>query len=591
MKWFPSHPLLRAAVILRQWLRGSELAFILLAVAVGAMAGLTTAAQSWLAHGMQGLIYGVAANRLSALGAIHHPWKLLALPLGGLALVALARLLARRPGPTSARPPIDVVEANALHGGRIPALDNLIIGVQTILSNGCGASVGLEATYAQMGGGMASLLGQWLRLRRADLRNLVGAGAGAAVGAAFGAPLTGAFYAFEIVIGAYSTGAVAPVIAAALAAALVLRGMHNEPYLIATTVSRAITIVDYGAYAVLGALCALMGIGVMRLVTLAERGFQAWPVLARWRPVAGGVLLAGLALLSPQTLSSGHGALHLDLLLAPPVSLLLFVMVLKIAASVISLASGFRGGLFFASLFLGSLLGQVFGQVFNLNPWGLVLSPIDAALVGMAGLSVSIVGGPMTLALLMLETTHDFALMGVVLTAALVSASITREVFGYSFSTWRLHVRGTDIRSPRDIGWMLTLTAGRMMRRDWTSVRGDMPIAQFRDTVPLGATSKAIVTDADGHYCGIVATAAAHAPHADPLAPVGSLAMLADATLMPAMGIKAVLASFDSAMADELAVVDAQGQVVGVVSERHARRRYLEEIEAAQRQMFGETSR
>ena len=67
-----------------------------------------------------------------------------------------------------------------------------------------------------------------------------------------------------------------------------------------------------------------------------------------------------LALLSPQTLSSGHGALHLDLLLQPPLSLLLFVMVLKIAASVISLASGFRGGLFFASLFLGSLLGQIF---------------------------------------------------------------------------------------------------------------------------------------------------------------------------------------------------------------------------------------
>jgi hypothetical protein len=59
----------------------------------------------------------------------------------------------------------------------------------------------------------------------------------------------------------------------------------------------------------------------------------------------------------------------------------------------------------------------------------------------MAALSVSIVGGPMTLAMLMLETTHDFALMGLVLTAALVSSTITREVFGYSFSTWRLHAR------------------------------------------------------------------------------------------------------------------------------------------------------
>lgn len=582
----PIHILLRSVIALRQWLRSSELAFIAVAAAVGTMAGLATLVQGWLAHGMQSLIYGVAANRLSALHAILHPWKLLALPLGGLGLIALGRFAARH-----RHVPIDVVEANALHGGRIPALDNLLIAAQTILSNGCGASVGLEATYAQMGGGLASLLGQWLKLRRADLRTLVGAGAGAAVGAAFGAPLTGAFYAFEIVLGAYSTASVAPVIAAALAAALVLRGLHVEPYLIALTQTRIITILDYAAYALLGGLCAVMGIAVMRLVTLAERGFQAWPLLARWKPLAGGLMLMPLALITPQTLSAGHGALHLDLLLQPPMRLLLLVIVLKVAASVISLASGFRGGLFFASLFLGSLLGQVFARLFNLNPWGLVISPMDAALVGMAGLSVSIVGGPMTLALLMLETTHDFALMGVVLTAALISATITREIFGYSFSTWRLHVRGSDIRSPRDIGWMLSLNAGRIMRRDWTNVVNTITIGEFRNSVPLGATAKAIVTDADGHYCGIVATAAAHAPGSDPLARIDTLVTLAATTLTPASSLKTVLATFDTAMADELAVVTPEGQVAGVVTERHARRRYLEEIEAEQRKMFGETGR
>jgi CIC family chloride channel protein len=247
--------------------------------------------------------------------------------------------------------------------------------------------------------------------------------------------------------------------------------------------------------------------------------------------------------------------------------------------------------LFFASLFLGSLLGQAFGQLFNLNPWGLAISPMDAALVGMAALSVSIVGGPMTLALLVLETTHDFALMGVVLTAALISATITREIFGYSFSTWRLHMRGSDIRSPRDIGWMLSLTARRIMRRDWTNVVATMSIAQFRATVSLGATSKAMVTDADGHYCGIVATAAAHAPGCDPHAQIGTLVTLAQTALTPASSLKTVLATFDTAMADELAVVTPEGYVAGIVTERHARRRYLEEIEAEQRNMFGETGR
>ena len=142
--------LLTFAVRQRRRLRESEAAFIVLAASAGFAAGVLTIIQQFLAHGIQHLFYGVTINRLSALGSIHHPWRLLALPLGGLLLVHFGRLLARR-----RRQPIDVVEANALHGGRIPFIDNLIISAQTIISNGFGASVGLEAAYAQMGGGIA----------------------------------------------------------------------------------------------------------------------------------------------------------------------------------------------------------------------------------------------------------------------------------------------------------------------------------------------------------------------------------------------------------------------------------------------------
>jgi CIC family chloride channel protein len=573
----------RAGVRVQRWLRESEAAFIALAALVGCAAGLATLAQGWLAHGMQAIIYGLTITRLSALASIDHPWRLIALPLGGLAVVALGRWWGRGGGA-----PVDVVEANALHGGRIPTADNLLIALQTIVSNGCGASVGLEATYAQMGGGMASWLGQRLRLRRADLRRLVGAGAGAGVGAAFGTPLAGAFYAFEIVIGSYSIAEVAPVIAASLAGVLVLRWLGSEPYLVAFTSSDARGLINYGAAVVLGLLCAGLGITVMRLVTWAERMMQAVTRGSVWRPVLGGALLIPIALISPQALSAGHGALHLDLATRPPIVFLLVVLGLKIAASVISLASGFRGGLFFASLFIGSLVGQVFAQALNLAGLGVQFDPADFALVGMSALCVSVVGGPMTLALLTLETTRDFSLMGVVLTAALISSAVTREVFGYSFSTWRLHVRGSDIRSPRDIGWMLNLTAERMMRRDFVTVADTATIAAFRQAVPLGSASKAVLVDAQGTYRGIVQSAAAHSPMLDPAQAVRPLACQTGVTLAPDAGIKPILALFDAEGADELAVVDADHHVLGVVGEAHARRRYLEEIEASQKRMFGD---
>lgn len=574
----------RALVVrLRRWVRASEAAFILLAALVGCASALATLAQGWIAHGLQHLFYGVTINRLSALASIRHPWRLLALPMGGAAIVLFERIKRQR-----GIHPVDVVEANALHGGRIGARDNVVIAAETVVSNGCGASVGLEATYAQMGGGLASLAGQWLQLRRADLRTLVGAGAGAGVGAAFGAPLTGAFYAFEIVIGTYSLAAVTPVIAASLAGVLLLRRLGIEPYLVATTAARSRTGLDYGAAVVLGLASALLGVTLMRLVTAAERLFARITRGTAWRPVLGGLLMIPVALVSPQALSAGHGALHLDLVTRPPVATLLTILALKVLASAISLASGFRGGLFFASLFVGSLAGEAFAEAINQAGIGLMLDPTDFALVGMAALSVSVIGGPMTLALLMLETTHDFALMGVVLTAALVANAATRESFGYSFSTWRLHMRGSTIRSPRDIGWMTDLTAERLMRRDWMAVPDTLTIDEFRLAVPPGSTSKGILIDSAGRYRGIVPTAAAHSTALPGDEPVLALARQTTATLAPDSTIREILGSFDDYTADELAVTDREGRVVGVLSEHYARRRYLDALAKAERSHYAD---
>jgi CIC family chloride channel protein len=188
-----------------------------------------------------------------------------------------------------------------------------------------------------------------------------------------------------------------------------------------------------------------------------------------------------------------------------------------------------------------------------------MLDPTDAALVGMAALSVSIVGGPMTLAMLTIETTHDFGLMGVVLTASLIASAYTRERFGYSFSTWRLHLRGSRIRSPRDIGWTAMLTAGRIMRKDWVSLPEALSVEAFRSTVPLGSTSKVVVVDSDGHYRGILPTPLGYSPGLDPATTIGSLAQLDHVTLEPATDVVEMLRRFEDSAADEVALFRRDG--------------------------------
>jgi CIC family chloride channel protein len=572
----------RGTAALRRLFRSSEAALVAMAVALGIAAGLLTFVLNRTAHGLQSLIYGLGGQSLSAAPYV-SPFSLLALPIGGLLLGFGSRAAARR-----WRTPVDVVEANALHGGAIPLRDSLLVCAQTLLSNGVGASVGLEAAYAQAGGGFASVIGQWLRLRRADMRILLGAGAGAAIGAAFSAPLTGAFYAFEIVIGAYTPAAIAPVAAAALSAVLTARLLGLEAYIIALPGAKAITTEDYLIYALLGIICAGIAIAIMRAVTFIEETVRSSALLDLWRPAIGGLLLIPLGLITPQALSAGHGALHLDLGAEVALRFLLLVFVVKVMASSISLGFGFRGGLFFASLFIGSLAGQLFAGALARISGAPPIDPSDAALIGMAAMAVAIVGGPMTMSLLVLETTHDFALTSVAVTAGLCASTVVREAFGFSFSTWRMHTRGQSIRSARDVGWIRNLTVGKMMQRAANTAPADISIAEFRRRFPLGSTSNVVLTDSTGAYFGIVDTSRAFEASLEEAAEVGSLATMKGVALRPAEDVRQAMHVFDAHGADFLAVVSEDKEVVGTLSEKFVHRRYTDEMDKAQREMFGE---
>ena len=63
------------------------------------------------------------------------------------------------------------------------------------------------------------------------------------------------------------------------------------------------------------------------------------------------------------------------------------MFVLKTLASMISLGSGFRGGLFFATLFLGALGGRLFAAAVDVVWPGLDLDPNVYAIIGMSALS------------------------------------------------------------------------------------------------------------------------------------------------------------------------------------------------------------
>lgn len=235
-----------------------------------------------LAHALQRVLYELPdEQRLSALASL--PLHLALMPAAGGMILGIATLFLRRRKSRY----VDLVEANALHGGRLSMVDSLIITAQTVVSNGFGASVGLEAAYTQMGGGVASKLGDVFQLRRADMRKLVGCGAAGAIAAAFGAPLTGAFYAFELIIGTYTIAGLAPVVAASIAAVLVASLFGKGVPIVSITQAIDIGLPQVVLIVLCGFATGGIGILLMRLVGLIEAAFSGLKIPTWVRPAIG----------------------------------------------------------------------------------------------------------------------------------------------------------------------------------------------------------------------------------------------------------------------------------------------------------------
>ena len=575
---------------LRALVRSSEVFLTLMAAMAGAAAGAVVTGMSLASQLAHVVLYGIRFDvRLSAVDHIAPMRAFIGPVLGGLVL-GLTELWRLR---TSGRIAVDPVEANALRGGRMSLSDSVLVSAQTLISNGCGASVGLEAGYTQIGGGLASRLGRSLRLRRNDLRVMVGAGAAGAIAAAFGAPITGAFYAFELIIGVYSISNVAAVMAASVTAWLTAQALGGSPYSFHALQVFPLRPSHYLALMLLGVIGAGFGIMVMRLTALSDRAFSATRIPAWLRPAAGGLLLGGLACITPQVLGAGHGALSLDIGLELPLLVIAGLLLLKLLAALVSLGSGFRGGLFFASLFMGALLGKLYGGAFEQFFPSFGLDPTACLLCGMGVVGVAVVGGPLTMSFLVLETTGDLSLTAAVLTACVATSLIVRETFGYSFSTWRLHLRGETIRSANDVGWIRTLTVGNLMRTDPKVVTGSMPLAEVRKRYPLGSSKILVVIDDAARYLGALQVAEAHTPlpeGAQDNRTAADLAHFRETALLPDMNVKTAMAMFDRAEAETLAVVDdpETRHVIGLLNEAHAARRYAEELDKHNRGLTGE---
>ena len=569
--------------------RDSEAALIGLALMLGALVGLVTLGLRDLVGFLHQVNFDLASDTLLSEQTTLDPWRLALVPaLGGLVLGVVTFGL-NRWRPTEL---IDPIEANALYGGKLSLRDSGRLAGLTLISNAAGASVGMEAAYSQVGAGLFSSLGRFFLLRREDQRIMVTAGAAAAIAAAFNAPLAGTFYGFELIHGSYSGRLLAPVTAASLAGVMVVRVLGSDLPLFQTSGPFDIPNTYYLMFSLLGLLAAGLGILTMKCATWVELAFRRAKVPVWARPALGGSVLSLLALASPQILGSGHGAIewHLEThWAAVPLALVLFG---KLIGSSVSLGAGFRGGLFSSSLFLGCLLGALAVEALTLYDPVFLINRTAFMLVGMGAVGAAIIGAPFTMVLLVLESTGDFPVTLGVIIGVVVASTVVRLSFGYSFSTWRFHLRGLTLRGGQDIGWTSEMTAAQLMRTDVRSVPLNLPLFELRRQIPLGSAKWLFAIDRHGNFAGIVDVAAAHDPDLHDLTETllaADLAQGAKSYILPDDDIRVILNAFSEARAETLPVVRAREdrQVIGSVSEAFCLKRYAQELERRRHDELG----
>lgn len=429
--------------------RGEPIVLIVLAIAVGVIGGLGAIVFRWMIRFFTALFSSPAGSPwLGAPGAggssnVARIALALAAPTVGLVIVgAIARYLAPE---VKGHGVPQILEALALRGGRIrPRVAGFGI-LSPAITIGSGGSVGQEGPIALIGASFGSVVGQLLRLPDRYIAVLLACGSAAGIAATFNAPIAGAFFGLEVVLGSYAMGAVVPVLVAAVTGSATFSAiMGNELVLPAPSYVMARPVLLLPVL-VLGVLTGLVGVaytrGLERMETLSER----WRAPFWLKAAAGGLVVGAIGLFFPQALRVGYDvmsqAVRGELSLATMGQLL----VAKYAATLVTIGSGGSGGVFAPSLYLGTMVGGLFGAVLDRWAPGLFIQGNPYAIVGMGAIFAGSAQAPLTAITIILEMTGDWGLTLGVMGACAISYFVHGSLSRDSMYTVRLSKRGIII--------------------------------------------------------------------------------------------------------------------------------------------------
>lgn len=435
------------------------------------------------------------------------PYGRAALPLitgaGGLVVGLLTYYFARE---AKGHGVPEVMAAVAVRGGIIRPRVAIIKALASSICIGSGGSAGREGPIVQIGSSIGSAAGQIMHLSGQRVRTLVGCGAAAGIAATFNAPIAGALFSLEIILGDFAFANFAPVVLSSVVAAAVGRWYFGNHPSLTVLHFQLRSAAEFPLYAVLGVLAGLAGVAFTKLLYGEETVFDKYlkrippPV----RPMLGGALVGAVGIFLPQVLGTGYGPIDIAVSSLYPLLLMLFLFGAKLFATSTTLGSGGSGGIFAPSLFMGAMLGGTFGAFARYLFPGFTAQPGAYALVGMGATVASTTYAPLTAVVILFEMTDNYSIILPLMTACVIALVVARHLNHLSIYTTKLFRAGINLRGGQDVDIMKSIEARDVMQTDYETINARTLFKDVIDFVQTARQNSFPVVDDRKNLIGVI---------------------------------------------------------------------------------------
>ncbi|MCL5267263.1 MAG: chloride channel protein [Bacteroidetes bacterium] len=401
-----------------------------------------------------------------------------------------------------------VIENVAKKGGILNPFLAITKLITSAVSIGSGGAGGREGPVIAIGGAIGSSVGQVFRLNEEQMKSLVGCGAAAGLAAVFNAPIGGALFAMEVVIGSLNMQTFSPIIISSVFGTFISRSiLGNRPVFVIPTFSMT-SGYELIFYVVLGLFAGLVGVFFVKIFYATEEFFASkkFPIKSKLlKPAIGGLIVGIIGIYFPEVFGYTYRGLDASLYSRDSFLLLTALLLMKPIATSATLGSGGSGGTLAPSLFIGAMAGGAFGSILNMVVPGIVAPPGAYALVGMAAVTSSVVQAPLASAILVFEMTDKYETILPILLAVVAATYISKKFMNGSIYTISLKMKGEDLDVyGRDINILKTLKVKDVMRPQLVAASESTRLSDLIEMVPESNATVFPVIRHDGTLSGTI---------------------------------------------------------------------------------------